>query len=335
MTQRTPNQQLPYTLLQGDALEQLQTLASESVHAVITDPPYGLAPKLDVEAMLYAWLKGETFVNDYDGYDGEVWDNSVPGPELWRQTFRLLVPGGYVLAFAAARTVGSTTMALQLAGFEVRDLLHWVYAPGRCSRDQSLAAAQLGDTDLMPRVTAMRPTLQPGHEPIIVARKPFDEPGTTVLDNFYDYGVGVINHGAITGAASAIASNVWLVHELNCTAQRCECQVNNSGAASHGTHIFPSRYLPDRSLNVSKPGKSERPVADDGTTHKTVKPLALMRTLVEAVTLPGQVVLDPFLGSGTTMEATLLSGRQSVGCEMNPEFIPLIHQRIRRVYSNV
>ena len=88
--------------------------------------------------------------------------------------------------------------------------------------------------------------------------------------------------------------------------------------------------MSDRSLKVAKPGKSERPVAADGSTHPTVKPRALMQKLVEAFTAPDQVVLDPFLGSGTTMEAALLAGRRSVGCEMNAEFIPLIEQRLER-----
>lgn len=318
------------TLLKGDALVLLSTLEAESVHAVITDPPYGLTQKLDIEEMLTAWLAGETFVNQQNGYRGAEWDNSVPGPELWRAAYRLLVPGGFMLAFAAARTIDLTTLALRLAGFEIRDLIHWVYAPGRPSPDQGKVAAELGDSGLATSAVGLRPTLRPGHEPIIVARKPFDEPGVTVLDNVYDFGVGAINHGAITGAPNCIATNVWVVHDLDCTFERCHCEVDASGATKHGTHIYPNSRLPDRSLNIRKPGKSERPVAEDGTTHSTVKPIALMRALVEAVTLPNQVVLDPFLGSGTTMEATLLSGRQSVGCEMNDEFIPLIEQRLER-----
>ena len=323
-------QQQRFTVLKGDALYLLPALEAESIHAVITDPPYGLTQRLDVEEMLTAWLSGETFVNDQNGYGGAEWDNSVPGPELWRETYRLLVPGGFVLAFAAARTIDLTTLALRLAGYEIKDLIHWVYAPGRPSRDQGKVAAELNDTELLSSVAGMRPTLQPGHEPIIVARKPFDEPGATVLDNIYDFGVGAINHRAITGVPGSIATNVWVVHDLDCTPQLCECKVDASGASNHGTHICPGRHLSDRSLNIPKPGKSERPVADDGTTHSTVKPLALMRKLVEAFTMPDQVVLDPFLGSGTTMEATLLAGRRAVGCEMDDKFISLIKQRLER-----
>jgi site-specific DNA-methyltransferase (adenine-specific) len=318
------------TVLKGDALVMLSKLESESVHAVITDPPYGLTKSLDVEEMLAAWLAKETFVSDLNGYGGAEWDNSVPGPELWRETYRLLVPGGFVLAFAAARTIDLTTLALRLAGFDIRDLIHWVYAPGRPSRDQGRVALELGDADLATSAAGLRPTLRPGHEPIVVARKPFDESSTTLLDNLYDFGVGAVDHHSITGVVDGIASNVWVVHDLNCTPQLCRCGVKSRGAATHGTGIYPKQRVSDRSLKVAKPGKSERPVAADGSTHPTVKPRALMQKLVEAFTAPDQVVLDPFLGSGTTMEAALLAGRRSVGCEMNAEFIPLIEQRLER-----
>jgi DNA modification methylase len=324
-----------FTLLKGDALSHLPTLPAESIHAAITDPPYGLTAKLDVAALLTAWLANETFFGDQSGYGGADWDNSVPGPNLWTSVNRLLVPGGYVLAFAAARTVGLTALALQLAGFEVRDLIHWVYAPGRPSRDMGKAATEFDDPVLAARVAGMRPTLRPGHEPIVVARKPFDEPNVTVLENLIEFGVGCIRHHAITGSPDIIASNAWIVHDDGCTRLVCQCDAESSNVSKHGTHIYPSRSMRDRSLDFPKPGKSERPVANDGTTHPTVKPIALMRALVEAVTLPGQVVLDPFLGSGTTAEAALLAGRKAVGCEINQEFFPLIEQRVRRAASQM
>lgn len=323
-------QQQRCTVLKGDALVMLSELQAESIHAVITDPPYGLTQSLDVEELLTAWLSQKTFVSDLNGYSGAEWDNSVPGPELWRETFRLLVPGGFVLAFAAARTIDLTTLALRMAGFEIRDLIHWVYAPGRPSRDQGKVALELGDPDLAAHASDLRPTLRPGHEPIVVARKPFDESSATLLDNVYDFGVGAINHQSITGIQGGIASNVWVVHDLSCTPHECMCDAKTSGAYAHGVGIYPSRCISDVSLNIAKPGKSERPVAEDGSTHPTVKPLTLMRKLVEAFTAPNQVVLDPFLGSGTTMEAALLAGRRSVGCEMNSEFYPLIEQRLKR-----
>ena len=84
-----------------------------------------------------------------------------------------------------------------------------------------------------------------------------------------------------------------------------------------------------RFFYVAKAPKSERPVVD-GTAHPTVKPLALMRWLVRMVTPPGGTVLDPFAGSGTTLEAAMLEGFNAVGIEREADYLPLIHARIER-----
>lgn len=79
----------------------------------------------------------------------------------------------------------------------------------------------------------------------------------------------------------------------------------------------------------AKAPKSERPNVD-GVQHPTVKPLAIMRWLIRLVTPPGGVVLDPFAGSGTTIEAALIEGFNPVGIEMEPDYLPLIQHRIDR-----
>ena len=79
----------------------------------------------------------------------------------------------------------------------------------------------------------------------------------------------------------------------------------------------------------AKAGKKERPVVD-GVAHPTVKPLALMRWLVRLVTPPGGAVLDPFAGSGTTVEACMLEGVRCVAVEREDTYLPLIVARIQR-----
>jgi DNA modification methylase len=73
-------------------------------------------------------------------------------------------------------------------------------------------------------------------------------------------------------------------------------------------------------------------VTEDGrkVTHPTVKPLGLMRWLVRLVTPPGGVVLDPFAGSGATVEACLIEGFDCIAIERDSESLPLIQQRIDR-----
>ena len=79
----------------------------------------------------------------------------------------------------------------------------------------------------------------------------------------------------------------------------------------------------------AKAPKRERPNVD-GVQHPTVKPLAIMRWLIRLVTPPGGVVLDPFAGSGTTIEAALIEGFNPVGIEMETDYLPLIQHRIDR-----
>lgn len=69
--------------------------------------------------------------------------------------------------------------------------------------------------------------------------------------------------------------------------------------------------------------------------HPTQKPLKLMRTLIEMVTQPGQTVLDPFAGSGTTLVAAHSSGRNYIGFELNPEYHRLAHNRLRAVQQTL
>ena len=84
-----------------------------------------------------------------------------------------------------------------------------------------------------------------------------------------------------------------------------------------------------RFMYCAKAPKSERPVVD-GVAHSTVKPVTLMKWLVRMVTPPGGVVLDPFAGSGTTLEAAMLEGFDSIGIEREADYLPLIQARIER-----
>ena len=95
-------------------------------------------------------------------------------------------------------------------------------------------------------------------------------------------------------------------------------------ANGHGDSGGASRFF-----YVAKAPKRERPEVN-GVKHATVKPLTLMRYLVRMVTPPNGIVLDPFAGSGTTIEAALLEGFQSIGIELTDEYLPLIQQRIQR-----
>ena len=90
-----------------------------------------------------------------------------------------------------------------------------------------------------------------------------------------------------------------------------------------------SRFFPTFRYQAKAPS-SERPRAEDGTAHPTVKPLDLVRWLTRLVCPPDGLVLDPFLGSGTTAEACLLEGFRCIGVEAEPTYLPMAAQRLSR-----
>jgi DNA modification methylase len=93
-------------LIRGDCLEVMRGMGTASVDAVVTDPPYGLS------------------------FMGKKWDYDVPSEEIWRECLRVLKPGGHLLAFAGTRTQHRMAVRIEDAGFEIRDMIAWVYGSG-------------------------------------------------------------------------------------------------------------------------------------------------------------------------------------------------------------
>jgi hypothetical protein len=90
----------------GDCLDVLRTLPDNSVDACVTDPPYGLS------------------------FMGKKWDYDVPTVEVWVEVLRVLKPGGHLLCFAGTRTQHRMAVRIEDAGFEIRDMIAWVYGSG-------------------------------------------------------------------------------------------------------------------------------------------------------------------------------------------------------------
>jgi len=118
-------------LLSGDCLEVLKTLKDNSVDAVVTDPPYGLGDEPDIVEVMRDWVDhGYHEVKAKKGFMGKQWDAFVPQPVVWREVFRVLKPGGHILVACGTRTQDWMTASLRFAGFEVRDVIAWVYGSG-------------------------------------------------------------------------------------------------------------------------------------------------------------------------------------------------------------
>ena len=178
----------------------MKELADNSVDSIVTDPPYGLS------------------------FMGKKWDYDVPSKEVWQECLRVLKPGGYLLSFAGTRTQHRMAVNIEDAGFEIRDMIAWVYGSGfpkslnigkavdklqgnerevvgerkqRANSENSEIKmnASSGEVEIVTKGTSeyegWGTALKPALEPITVARKPLAE--KTVAENVLKYGTGGIN----------------------------------------------------------------------------------------------------------------------------------------------
>lgn len=121
-----------WCVVEGDATAVLATIPGDSAHVCYSDPPYGLSDhgSDDVLRCLQAWLSGQVYTHGGRGFMGKEWDAFVPGPEVWREVYRVLKPGAYCVAFSSTRTVDLLGIAMRIAGGEMRDGWAWLQGQG-------------------------------------------------------------------------------------------------------------------------------------------------------------------------------------------------------------
>lgn len=113
-----------------NCLDLLRTLPDNSIDSIVTDPPYGLGKEPDALQMLRDWMESGHHDVKGRGFMGKEWDAFVPQPVIWAECLRVLKPGGHLLAFAGTRTQDLMALGLRIAGFEIRDVIAWVYGSG-------------------------------------------------------------------------------------------------------------------------------------------------------------------------------------------------------------
>lgn len=220
-----------YTLYEGKMEEVLKALEAESIDSIVTDPPYDLTSitkRFGSENASPCKEEGTdgSFARLSKGFMGKTWDGTGIAfkKETWEECWRVLKPGGYLLAFGGTRTYHRMAVAIEDAGFEIRDCIMWLYGSGfpkshsvaldidkkqGCgNRGHRIAVASRthpdgtiepnGElleeyepkTELGMKWKGWGTALKPAYEPIIVARKPLCG---SVADNIMTYGVGAIN----------------------------------------------------------------------------------------------------------------------------------------------
>jgi hypothetical protein len=252
---------MPFEIHHGDCLEVLRSMPENSIDAIVTDPPYGLTAKkkggTGTASVNLDSPYGRARIgtgNGPGGFMGLAWDSDVPAVEVWAECLRVLKPGGYLLAFAGTRTQHRMAVRIEDAGFEIRDMIAWVYASGfPKSLDVSKAIdghrGIVGSADAGPSVKRDTPAtkqgeqwrgwgtaLKPALEPITMARKPL---AGTVAENVLVHGTGALNiDGCRVGDEVRVAAFTSLA----------PCHGNALGAAGtaearRGTQGDPKTYV--------------------------------------------------------------------------------------------
>ena len=377
-------------ILNGDCIEEMQKLIDDGVQvdSVVTDPPYEL------------------------GFMGRSWDSTGIAfqKETWELAYKLLKPGGHLLAFSASRNYHRMAVAIEDVGFEIRDQMMWLYGSGfpksmnvgkafdkklgnerkvvGMTNQQDIRSGnyvgKATDTKEYSRIDVpitegnsewegWGTALKPAHEPIVMARKPLSE--KSIVDNVLKHGTGAINidecriEGEVKRpdtnpdfrdvAKKAMAEGGQDKLNFNqitgakrkkvVRKPRNESGVwtdGNSGMKAEGTQYadadpkgrFPANVMHDgldtewsRYFYCPKTSKSERNNSTVKNNHPTVKPQKLMQYLCRMVTPKGGIVLDMFMGSGSTGMAAKDEGFDFIGIEKEKEYFKIAEARIESV----
>lgn len=289
-----------------DAFAGIRDIPDSSIDAILTDPPYfidGHKDEYDDKTINRNVTNGSVVKSlragmKFDKNQGLEFQKFMYDFSL--EALRVLKPGGFLLSFSAPRLYHRLGVAVEDAGFEIRDMWEWLYTQNQMkamglsrSLDKALEKSNIGDATEIERIKAelplwKTPQVKSCFEPIVLAQKPREG---TFLDNWLKHHIGLVNVKIGVGANGDMdTANVVSTEEIS--------------------------ELLDKTFLVGKPTKTEKGV----TTHVSVKPLALMRHLVEVTVPLNGTVLDPFNGSGTTGIAAVEAGRNFIGFEKSPEY---------------
>jgi len=372
-------------VLCGDCVEILRSFPDNSIDSIVCDPPYGI------------------------GFMGKDWDHSVPTEEWARECFRVLKHGGHIVAFGATRAIHRMVCALEDEGFEIRDMINWLYfsgfpksmdiskqidkmkgvereVVGESNAQVGVGWAESGNAGYKPNFDITKPAteeaqywegwgtaLKPAQEPAILCRKPIEK-GLNVSENVLKWGTGAIN---IDACRFGFGDPCWVGAQHDHTDQWNKPTIGSTQAFTYGemgqrdldlkndisSYKPVGGRWPANIYQCAKPSRSERetgledlqskkgheavhrkegtaglenPRAGAGRTasevknfHPTVKPTKLMAWLCRLLTPKGGIVLDTFLGSGTTGVSASMEGFKFIGTEMNPEYCDIALQRIK------
>ncbi len=296
-------------MVNNDCMVELEKMEDNSIDCVITDPPYFI-DKLDNQ-----WSSNEINCDVKNSHikhlpKGMKFDKSQVKKlydyylQLSRLLFKKMKPGAYFLSFSSPRLYHAIAMSCEIAGFEIRDMINWTYTqsmPKGMSVSHiidKMKITELEKNNLKKEYQDFKtPQIKSCFEPICVAFKPIGK--LTFIQNELEFKTGLLDFSQKVGKErDRVPANLITTEEYNDT------------------------Y--DKNFLVSKPSKEEKGTHN---THITVKPLALIEHLVKLFSKKGSLVVDPFLGSGTTALASRNTGRRFFGTELNTDYYQICVKR--------
>jgi len=284
-----------YQLFNEDCRIGIKTLADASVDFIVTDPPYfidGMNDAWDDKKLKQKTLKsgvigGLPVGMKFDRKQGEKLQLFLE--PLCREFMRVLKPGGFCVVFSQGRLYHRTAMALDLSGFEIRDMLGWKYE-GQAKafsqnhfirKDKTMSTEE--KQKLIEELDGLKtPQLKPQIEPMVLAQKPREG---TFIENWQKFQLGLIN-----------------------------------------TKESLDGMFPGTVMEVQKSVRKNE--VEEKIEHLTVKPVFLISHLIKLFTRAGQTVLDPFLGSGSHGVAAIQTGRKFLGYEIEHKYYEIACRRI-------
>lgn len=282
-----------YTLTCSDNVSAMKQMPDNSIDACITDPPYGME------------------------IAGVGWDHNVPPVDTWKEVYRILKPGAFVLSFCAPEFYHRMAVAVEDAGFLPKDMVVWMVTTKMAKHNR----------------------MKPAHEPIFVAQKPLEG---TIEKNFEKWGCGRINTittrvpwdgkpptGWIKGGTKRRAFGGDVAKVDQASKETEDANPNGRYPSNIIGHFDEEEH--QKYFYAPRATRKERGEYND---HPTPKPIALMRYLCRVYTPPGGLVLDPFLGSGSTGIGALQEGCDFIGLDMSEHYVDIAKRRIKDHYED-
>ena len=326
----------------GDCEEVLSELTD--IDACVTDPPYGLS------------------------FMGKKWDYDVPSKELWKQVYNTLKPGAHLLSFFGSRTYHRGVIPIEDAGFDIRDQIMWIYGSGfpkSHNIGKKVEEYKGWGTALKPAHEPIVMARKPFKGTVVENVLKHDTGGINIdgcrvgiNPEIDDKRLGGQGEWKTDKTAKNVYEGGYEGKNIASSEQgRFPSNIIHDGS-EEATEGFPiTKSTAARYFYCAKTSRSERNEGldhlpdgapqrwnkagewtDDTTPsknhHPTVKPVELMKYLCRLVTPKDRIVLDPFMGSGSTGVAALAEGFYFIGIEKEEEYFDIACARLQHFVDN-